>query len=259
MPHFTDSGFTIGYSVRGAGEPLVLLHGNTGSSRMLEAELEYYSRSFQVLAVDLIGHGSSSRLEELPDDFWRANASVVLALCGALNFHFMHLMGTSGGAIVALDMAIEAPDTVRSVVADSFPGTSLSLSGAESIALQRGAAKSGPARGFWAAMQGEDWESVVDADTQMLLRFARTGGTFFGNRLPGVQCPVLLTASLEDEIIHDVREVLRTMARQIPSAETELFESGGHPAMLSNAERFRARAMRFLGGSRRTVQERDIG
>jgi pimeloyl-ACP methyl ester carboxylesterase len=213
---------------------------------MLAAEVEYYSRFFQVIAVDLTGHGSSSRLDELPHDFWRVNANLSLALCAHLNLEPVHAVGTSGGAIVALNMALAARDMVRGVVADSCLGSLIRLPEAEAIALERKKSKMGPGREFWMAMHGADWESVVDADTRMLLRFARSGGLFFPDKLAGVRCPVLLTASLKDELIHDAREVLRSLALQIPEAETELFESGGHPAMLSNAERFRSRAMRFL-------------
>jgi pimeloyl-ACP methyl ester carboxylesterase len=222
------------------------MHGNTGASLMLQAEAEYYSHFFQVMTMDLIGHGFSARLDEWPDDYWRTNANIAAALCAHLRAQSVHVLGTSGGAIVALNMAVEAPSQVRSVVADSFVGTPPSLSDAEAIARQRQEAKSGPARGFWIEMHGSDWEQVVDADTRMLLRFARAGASFFRDQLAGVKCPVLLTASLEDEFIRDPREMLRTAALQIPNAETELFESGCHPAMLSNAERFRSRVMGFL-------------
>ncbi len=57
MPHFSHSGFTLAYSVHGEGEPLVLLHGNTGASRMLAAEIAYYARFLRVIAIDLTGHG----------------------------------------------------------------------------------------------------------------------------------------------------------------------------------------------------------
>lgn len=246
MPLFSHFGFTLAYSVHGEGEPLVLLHGNTGASRMLTAEIEYYSCFFRVIAADLTGHGSSPHLGEMPDDFRRVNADLVLALCAELGLPAVHLMGTSGGAIVALNMALQAPGAVRNVIADSFLGTSLEMSEAQAIARGRQEARNGPARDFWMAMHGDDWESVVDADSRMLLRFARSGGQFFRGGLTGVLCPVLLTASLGDEIVHDAGEVLRSLVDLIPNADTELLESGGHPAMLSNAERFRSRAMRFL-------------
>ncbi len=246
MPIFSHSGFTVAYSVQGHGDPLVLLHGDTGASRMLQAEAMYYAQFFQVITMDLIGHGFSARLDEWPDDYWRTNANIVAALCAHLRAQSAHVLGTSGGAIVALNMAVEAQSQVRSVVADSFVGLSLSPSDVEAISHQRQEAKSEPAREFWIAMHGPDWEHVVDSDTRMLLRFARSGGSFFRDGLTRVQCPVLLTASLEDEFIRDAREALRTLARQIRKAETELFEFGCHPAMLSNVERFRSLVMGFL-------------
>jgi pimeloyl-ACP methyl ester carboxylesterase len=248
MPRFSDSGFTISYTCRGAGEPLVLLHGNTGASRMLEPEIEYYSRTFQVIAIDLIGHGESGRLPEFPADFWYTNACLALALCARLHCPPLHILGTSGGAIVALNMALEAPAMARSVVADSFPGQRTSPLQAEGIARQRQAAKTGPGLAFWTAMHGAGWEQVVDADTRMLLHFARSGGSFFRRDLASLRCPVLVTASLEDELIADVRDTVRELSLLIPFLECELFESGHHPAMLSNTEAFRSRAVRFFRG-----------
>lgn len=213
---------------------------------MLERELEFYSRWFQVIAIDLIGHGLSERLPEWPDDFWHTNAAMALTLCTRLNSSPAHIVGTSGGAIVALDMALECPNRVRSVVADSFAGPRLGLRQAEAIARQRQEAKSGQGRTFWAAMHGIDWEQVVDADTRMLLRFACADGCFLHRSLGYLQCPVLLTASLEDELIGDAAGIVRELASQIPVVESELFQFGGHPAMLSNSESFRHRTMQFF-------------
>ncbi len=214
---------------------------------MLKPEIEYYSRFFQVIALDLIGHGLSERLPEWPADFWHTNATLALALCARLNCPPAHIVGTSGGAIVALDMALESPDRVRSVIADSFAGLRLGLPQAETISRQRQEEKSGQGRTFWTAMHGVDWEQVVDADTRMLLRFAREGAGFFHRDLADLRCPVLLTASLEDKLIGDAREIVRELASRIPVVEVELFKSGGHPAMLSNCQSFRRLAMRFLG------------
>ena len=189
MPYFSHSGFALAYSVHGMGEPLVLLHGNTGASRLLAAEIEYYSRFFRVVAADFTGHGSSPRLSEFPDDFWRVNADLVLSLCAELRLPSVRAIGTSGGAIVALNMALQAPGVVCRVVADSFLGTTLGVSGARAIVRARQEVRNGPGLDFWTAMHGDDWESVIDADSRMLLRFARSGGQFFRGGLTGVRCP----------------------------------------------------------------------
>jgi len=246
MARFSHLGYTIAYTCQGEGESLLLLHGNTGASLMLEREIEYYARSFQVIAIDLIGHGLSERLPEWPADFWHINATLALALCAHLNCPPAYILGTSGGAIVALEMALESPGRVRSVIADSFAGLRLSLPQAEAISRQREAAKNGQGRAFWTAMHSVGWEQVVDADTRMLLRFAREGGWFFHRNLGDLRCPVLLTASLEDELIGNAQEIVGELASRIPVVEVELFKSGGHPAMLSNSESFRSLAMRFF-------------
>lgn len=196
---------------------------------MLRREAEYFAVTYRVIAPDLIGHGSSARLHEWPDEYWYANAVVMLALCSALGCGPVHVVGTSGGAIIGLHMAHESPAVVRSVVADSFVGTVLTAELAEGIRRERQQVLAGPAREFWREMQGPGREAVVGADTAMLLRCTGKGGLLLPRGLKNVRCPVLLTASLADYMIGDVRTTFDKLARELPDAQVELFPSGGIP------------------------------
>lgn len=60
MPYFTtDDGVRLYYSISGAGRPLVLVHGLTASSLFFQKQIPSFSEHFQVIAVDLRGHGKS--------------------------------------------------------------------------------------------------------------------------------------------------------------------------------------------------------
>ena len=50
--HFTE---------KGAGEPLILLHGNGESSEYFIHQIGYFSSKYRVIAVDTRGHGRSPR------------------------------------------------------------------------------------------------------------------------------------------------------------------------------------------------------
>jgi valacyclovir hydrolase len=100
--------------------------------------------------------------------------------------------------------------------------------------------------GFWQTAHGEDWAQVVDADSDMLLRFAAQGGDFFRGRLGEIRCPVLLSASLGDEMLPEVSLQVVRMALQIPDSRVYFSNGGAHPLMWSRPFEFRAISDLFL-------------
>lgn len=70
MPYFSYAGKKCYYEMHGEGMPLLLLHGNTASSKMFAGAVEYFADMFQVILIDFLGHGKSDRLEKFPADLW---------------------------------------------------------------------------------------------------------------------------------------------------------------------------------------------
>jgi pimeloyl-ACP methyl ester carboxylesterase len=88
----------------GQGEPLVLLHGHGFSRRSWDPVIDGLAADFDVIAVDLPGHGESPRQ---PKD--RNNAPQDLALAVATLFDELglatpHVVGHSSGGWVALEL-----------------------------------------------------------------------------------------------------------------------------------------------------------
>ena len=54
------NGVKLYYEIQGEGEPLVLLHGNTGTHDTWAQWLDELSKEYQVITVDLRGHGQST-------------------------------------------------------------------------------------------------------------------------------------------------------------------------------------------------------
>jgi valacyclovir hydrolase len=245
MPSIAYNGASLFYRETGDGPPLLLLPGNTASSACHASELAHFGRRYRTLAINLPGTGRSSRLAVWPRDWWAAGAVAALALLDALGIERCVLMGTSGGAAVALLAALAAPKRCAAVVADSlvprFPAASL-----QALLAER-AVRSPGQRQFWAQAQGDDWAEVVDADTAMLAGHAATGIDYFGDRLGGVGCPVLLTASLADPLLPEVGPQLCEIARALPQARLFLTNVGDHPLMWSRPYDFRLVADAFLG------------
>ena len=124
MSYFEYEGKRIFYEETGCGRHLLLLHGNTASSKMFSQVAEQYSKDFKVILIDFLGHGRSDRLKSFPADLWFYEAGQVVAFLREKQYRDVCIIGSSGGAIVAINAALEAPELVGKVIADSFEGES---------------------------------------------------------------------------------------------------------------------------------------
>lgn len=92
---------------------------------------------------------------------------------------------------------------------------------------------------------------MVDSDTEAVLEHAQTAGVFFHRGLENLKSDILLVGSREDEYVKDLSsnfytETYGAMIKKIGHGAVHLFERGGHPAALSNAEEFTALALGFF-------------
>lgn len=122
MPYFDYKGKQVYYNELGQGQTLLLLPGNTASSLLHKPDIEYFSTQHRVICPDYLGYGKSQRVERHPLDFWWANGEMCNELLKFLNVNDCYAVGTSGGGIIALDLAIIAPSTIKGVIADSISG-----------------------------------------------------------------------------------------------------------------------------------------
>lgn len=252
MSFFKFENKNIYYEETGSGIPLLLLHGNTASSNMFYNIAAKYAQNYKVILIDFLGHGQSDRLTKFPADLWFYEAEQVIAFLREKQYGKAHIIGTSGGALAAINVALEAPELVGKVIADSFEGEVPLKSFTEHVVEDRDASKNDPdARMFYYYMHGDDWEPVVDNDTYAIAEHSQTIGTFFHKPLSSLTVPILLTGSKADEFITSVapdyfETTYGNMIRKIGHGQIHLFEAGGHPAMLSNEEEFRIKCLEFL-------------
>lgn len=244
MPYFYHNGLRLFFRESGRGPLLLILPGNTASSAHHVADLEYFGQHFHAVALDFAGTGQSDRVTVWPTDWWAQGAHAAAALIAQLGEERSLVIGTSGGGIVALQLAIQHPDRVRAVIADSciehWPPQ-----GIRAAVATRDARLPGQIA-FWQSGHGDDWAQVVEADSDMLRRFADTGGEVFAGRLSEIQCPVLITASRRDDALPDIETQIPRMAQHIRGAKFYLADEGAHPFLWSRSEEFRRVANEFL-------------
>lgn len=238
MSYFNYQSKNIFYQEIGKGKPVLFLHGDTASSKMFELLLPLYTEHFKVILIDFLGNGQSDRINELPIDLWYSQARQVIALLEHLNYGKVSLVGTSGGAWSAVNVALDRSDLINKVVADSFDGRTLQKDFSTNLIAERTFAKSDAmARQFYEWCNGEDWEAVVDLNTKILTAFASTEKPLFHKPLQTLAVPILLLGSKQDSMCRkDLVNEYESMLKLIPNGKMHIFETGDHPAIVSNAE-----------------------
>jgi pimeloyl-ACP methyl ester carboxylesterase len=110
------NGLEIGYDARGAGPPLVMLHGATSSGGVdFAAQIPLYGQAFRLYLPDARGHGRTRwdvaqgfSADMLVDD--------LLGFVDGLGLESFHLLGFSLGAMTALQFASRHGSRVRTLV-----------------------------------------------------------------------------------------------------------------------------------------------
>src|ERR1700730_6446185 len=108
------NGMQMYYVTHGQGEPLVLLHGYTGSSGDWELFLPDLAQEYRLIMPDLRGHGRSTN-PSMTFTFRQA-ARDVFALLDHLGIDQFKAIGMSGGGNTLLHMATQQPKRVAAMV-----------------------------------------------------------------------------------------------------------------------------------------------
>lgn len=108
------NGIEMFYRVLGRGEPLVLLHGFTGSGEDWQSFTSELSARYRLIIPDLRGHGQSTNPSK--EFTFRQSALDVFALLNRLGIEKFKAIGVSGGAKTLLHMSTGQPDRIEAQV-----------------------------------------------------------------------------------------------------------------------------------------------
>lgn len=138
MPSFVSEGIEIAYSVSGAGNPLLFIHGfgsnadvNWVNTGWIDAVV---AGGYQAIAFDNRGHGRSEKLYDPALYPARIMARDAINLLDHLGIKKAVLIGYSMGARIAAYAGIDAPDRVVAVVLGGLGASMVTgLGGGETI------------------------------------------------------------------------------------------------------------------------------
>jgi len=105
----------------GEGEPLVLIHGLTGSAEAYSRNIMRLSQNFRVLAFDLLWHGFSSKPKF--DGLTIASyGEQVIDLLDSLEIKKASVEGLSLGGLITMWLALHHPDRMNKIILNTTAG-----------------------------------------------------------------------------------------------------------------------------------------
>lgn len=119
--HVSINGKSLFYEVYGEGEPLILLHGYTQSSKSWKPYINDYKKEYEVYLVDLTGHGKSEPFKELLSI--RSVAEDLNSLLAYLQLEKIQAIGFSFGGDVLYQLALLNPSLIESMITIGAVGT----------------------------------------------------------------------------------------------------------------------------------------
>lgn len=245
------------YEIIGQGEPVVFIHGLGSSARDWENQIGFFSKIYQVILFDVRGHGKS---DKPPGPYSIPLFSRdLIALLEALQIGPVHIVGISMGGMIALQLAVDAPELVKSlVVVNSGPEMVVKTLKERIRIWQRflivrllgmrkmGAVLSG--RLFPKPEQGELRKIFVERWAENDPRAYRDAmsalvGWSVSEHLEKIACPVLVVAADED---YTPVEVKATYVKRLQRGELVVIADSRHATPVEQPDEFNKVVMAFL-------------
>ena len=169
MPSIDVNGTNIYYERQGSGPPLLFIHGALGDASRFTTFGQRLADAFTIVAYDRRGHSRSPRPNGWKPTGVDEQADDAAALLAALALAPANVYGSSGGAIIALNLVMRHPDVVRRAILHEPPLFSV-LQHPEAVraemggAIEKGMAAGGPpaaAEAFLRWVAGDaSWEAL---------------------------------------------------------------------------------------------------
>lgn len=109
----TKENVAIHYNTKGSGYPIILLHGVFQDMDVFEPLIKKLSKNYQVISIDLRGHGlSDTPHDSRVDDY----ISDIQQLLNALFINSAYVIGLELGATIATGLTYKNPDLINGMV-----------------------------------------------------------------------------------------------------------------------------------------------
>lgn len=107
-------GIKMYYEIYGTGQPLLIIHGNSGSIADFEAQIPYFSKKYKVIVADSRDHGNTLDTLHMDDSLsYEMMADDYAALLSHLKIDSAFVLGWSDGGINGILLAMRHPEKVK--------------------------------------------------------------------------------------------------------------------------------------------------
>ncbi|HEY7299711.1 MAG TPA: alpha/beta fold hydrolase [Xanthobacteraceae bacterium] len=246
MKNFRHDGIEIAFLDQGAGDPVVLIHGFASNAAVNWVHPGWITTLTaarrRAVALDLRGHGASSKLHDPTAYHSAIMAEDVRALLDHLALTSADIMGYSMGARVAAYLALAHPQRVRSIIfgglgsrlveGEALPGVIAEALEAPSLADVRD--QVGRPFRIFAEQTGSDLTALAAC-------FRGSRQALTREEVESIRMPALVAVGSKDVIAGSAQ----ALAAMLPAGEP--LEIPGRDHMLSVGDRvFKAGVLSFL-------------
>jgi pimeloyl-ACP methyl ester carboxylesterase len=119
-------GAQLAYEVRGSGPVLLLIHGGGGDARAFNSVARHLASQYTVVTYDRRGLSRSTLDDPEEEQQVEMHSDDAYHLLVAVTSEPAYVFGSSGGAVVGLDLVARYPDQVRALIAHEPPSHLLS-------------------------------------------------------------------------------------------------------------------------------------
>ncbi len=225
----------------GAGPTIVLLHGIGANRTLWDGVVPGLVPRFRVIAPDLRGHGETPAPAGSEFSFAEHEGDV-LAMLDAKAIASVHLVGMSGGALLALRLALDHPERFRSLILIS--GAAYCDNHTRAIATRWAETYEREGADPFALrllkdLYYPDWmdahldfadsvrDEVARVDLGPALRWSAAMMTFDEReRIASVDRPTLIVQGMDDQVIDPSHG--RILRQSIPGAQIRILAQTGH-------------------------------
>ena len=231
------------YLEQGEGEPLVLIHGVGMQAAAWYPQIEYFSKHYRVISVDMPGHGKSTKLADGAP--LKAFVDWAIEFITALNLGAVNLAGHSMGSLITTGVSATRPDLVKrmAVLNGVYKRTSQARDAVVNRAeeLKKGHIDVETPLQRWfgnseaeqiAAGKVKSWLENVDLSgyTTAYVAFAH-GDQIYADDWSKIQCPALVLTGTDDP--NSTAEMAVQMASQARNGTAIVIENERHMVNLT--------------------------
>jgi 2-succinyl-6-hydroxy-2,4-cyclohexadiene-1-carboxylate synthase len=264
MPIAKVNNIDLYYEKQGEGNPLVFLHGYTGSCDDWKNQVKILPSEFMSIAVDHRGHGQTEAPKNEDDYSIKIFSEDVCTLLKHLNIDQCCLVGHSMGGFMSLQFVLDHPDMVKALVlVDTSSGDFERAPGFEELRakLDELARTDGMEAAFeydaannplrierfkkHPELREITRQKVLNTSVDGYIYVARTFGKWpsVTARLPEIKVPTLIFLGEEDA---GFIKASQTMKDNIPSSELVTIPGVGHSPHEEAPDLFNKALLDFL-------------